>query len=196
MVASVREIVDIYVRQTGDGLTKTQQGLTAIQRQARTTRALVREIFAIASTGFLIRQIAQLADVFRHAQNRLRVTIESQERAISQFDRLGATARRTRADLRGTIELYSRLAIASRGTGRSMSELTQVVESVNKAIILSGASGREANAGLIQLSQGIASGVIRGDELRSVLEQLPVVADVLAKQLKTTRGDLREFGRQ
>ncbi len=61
---------------------------------------------------------------------------------------------------------------------------------------ISGASAQEASAGLIQLSQGLASGTLRGDELRSVLEQLPKVADVIAQSLGITRGELRTFGEQ
>jgi tape measure domain-containing protein len=86
--------------------------------------------------------------------------------------------------------------LAGKDLGITQKELTQFTESLNQAIILSGASAVEAQAGLIQFSQGIASGALRGDELRSVLEQLPVVADILAKELNVTRGELRELGAQ
>jgi len=63
-------------------------------------------------------------------------------------------------------------------------------------VILSGAGVREAEAGLLQLSQGLASNTLQGDELRSVLENLPYVADVIAKHFGITRGELRKFGRE
>ncbi len=59
---------------------------------------------------------------------------------------------------------------------------------------MSGATAAEAQNALIQFSQGLASGALRGDELRSVLEQLPYVADVLGKELGVTRGELRKMG--
>ena len=62
------------------------------------------------------------------------------------------------------------------------------------AIITSGASATEASAGLIQFSQGLASGTLRGDELRSVLEQLPRLARAIADGLGITVGELRELG--
>ena len=65
---------------------------------------------------------------------------------------------------------------------------------MNQAIILSGASAQEASAGLTQFSQGIASGVLRGEELNSILEQTPVIADVIAKSMGKTRGELRALG--
>ena len=61
-------------------------------------------------------------------------------------------------------------------------------------MLLSGATAQEANAGIIQLTQGIASNRFQGDELRSVLENLVVVGDSLAKSLGTTIGGIRELG--
>lgn len=109
---------------------------------------------------------------------------------------LAAVAERTRTSFRGVTELFSRLAINSRELGVNQQQLINFTESLNQAIVISGAGTREANAALIQLSQGIASGTLRGDELRSVLEQLPVVADVIANSLGRTRGELRELGRE
>lgn len=78
--------------------------------------------------------------------------------------------------------------------GLSQQELIGFTKSLNQAIALSGASATEAQAGMIQLAQGMASGVLRGDELNSVLEQLPTVADVIASHLGVTRGELRQMG--
>ena len=109
--------------------------------------------------------------------------------AIQQ--RLVQTANDTRNSLRGTVELYARVAQSAGPLGRSIEDIIQFTRSVNQAAQLGGATAIEAKNALIQLSQGIASNTLRGDELRSVLEQLPVVADVIAKELGVTRGGLR-----
>jgi tape measure domain-containing protein len=72
--------------------------------------------------------------------------------------------------------------------------LLDITETLNKAIQIGGATYLEASAGLIQLSQGLASGALRADELRAVIEQLPGVADLIAKQLGVSRAALRTLG--
>ena len=181
--------------------TKAQRGsrqaiksLGQIENASDRLRSRLGGLFGGLGVGLAVSQIVQLTDAYTNLQNRLRVVTNGQQELVNVTEELFQIAQRTRSSFEGSAELYSRLALATRDLGTSQKELTQFTESMNKAIILSGASGREANAGLIQLSQGIASGALRGDELRSVLEQLPVVADVIAKQMGVTRGELRAMG--
>jgi tape measure domain-containing protein len=181
--------------------TKAQRGsrqaikaLGSVEKQADSLRNTLRNTFAGLGAAAIIGEIVRLTDTYTNLQNRIRVVTNGTQQLTDVTQELFDIAQRTRSSFEGSAELYSRLALATKEMGVQTQELTQFTESMNKAIILSGASGREANAGLIQLSQGIASGALRGDELRSVLEQLPVVADVIAKQMNVTRGELRAMG--
>jgi len=136
----------------------------------------------------------KLADDFANLENRLRSTGLEGDGLNLVMQKLEDSANNTRSSLTGTVELYSRLAVSSKELGVSQNDLIGFTTSLNQAILLSGANANEAQAGLIQLSQGMASGTLRGDELRSVLEQLPAVADVIAKSLGVTRGELRQLG--
>lgn len=142
------------------------------------------------------RELARILDTFTHLQNRLRAVGLEGSNLTTVYKELLGVANSTRSSFEGTVELYSRLAISSKELGVTQRELIDFTKSLNQSIILSGASAIEAQAGLIQLSQGMASGTLRGDELRSVLEQLPAVADVIAKQLGVTRGELRTMGEE
>lgn len=135
-----------------------------------------------------------IADEFANLENRLRSTGLEGEGLNDVMRKLTDSANNTRSSLAGTVELYSRLAVSSSELGVTQEQLIGFTTSLNQAILLSGANAAEAQAGLIQLSQGMASGTLRGDELRSVLEQLPAVADVIAKSLGVTRGQLRQLG--
>lgn len=148
--------------------------------------------FAGISVG--IAGLISLADQYTELQNRLRTVTTSTGQLARATDDLYAVSRRTRVAFAETVELYTRTAQASKNLGLSYQELLQFTESVNQAVILSGATSSEAAGGLRQLSQGLATGTLRGDELISVLENLPVVADVIARQLGVTRGELRELG--
>ena len=83
-----------------------------------------------------------------------------------------------------------------RDLGVSQQETLAFSKSLNQAIILSGATAQEARNGLIQFSQGLSSNRLAGDELRSTLEQLPLIADIIAKQFGVARGALRELAAQ
>lgn len=188
----IRVIVDPSRAKTGAAQVKRE--MRGVDQSAEKTKRLLAAAFAFTAIVAGVRQLVLLSDEFTNIQNRLRVVTGSTEELTTATDALFAIAQRTRSEFRSTAELYSRVSLAARDLGISQQETLQFTESLNQAIILSGASSQEASAGLIQLSQGLASGALRGDELRSVLEQLPVVADVIADELGITRGALRELG--
>lgn len=160
---------------------------------ARLVQLLIRAITSLGAIQ-LIRGLVRLADTFTNIQNRLRTVTDGSAELGAVTNELFAIAQRTRSEFESTAEVYARVGLATRELGISQRETLQFTESLNQAVILSGASTQEAAAGLLQLSQGLASGTLRGDELRSVLEQLPVVADVIAESLGVTRGELRQLG--
>jgi tape measure domain-containing protein len=150
---------------------------------------------AAAGIAVGVREVGQMANEFQNLQNRLRYLAGGDMAKVnSMFSELQGVASRTRADLSSTTEAFVRMSLATKQMGLSTNESMQLTERLNQAIALSGASGAEASAGMIQLSQGLASGALRGDELRSVMESLPGVADVLAKGMGVTRGQLRDLG--
>lgn len=192
---AVTERITIIVDERGSRV--VQGGLRGIGDTARGSAGgvqfLQRALAAIGITAGL-RELLRTLDTFTQLENRLRSTGIEGQNLTGVYQALLKASNDTRSSVQGSVELYSRLALSSRELGVSQSQLIDFTKSLNQAIILSGASATEAEAGLIQLSQGMASGTLRGDELRSVLEQLPAVADVIAKQLGVTRGQLREMG--
>jgi len=176
------------------GSRTVRRELQGVERAADRLRTQIRRAFAFGAIALAVRQVTNLADSFTNLQNRLRVVTDGQAELTNVTERLLGVSQRTRASFESTVELFARLAINARELGTTQQELVGFTQSINQAILISGASAKEANAALIQLSQGLASGSLRGDELRAVLEQLPVVADVIAQELGVTRGQLRELG--
>lgn len=163
---------------------------------AESAVTLLNRALGLLGGALALDKLIRMADTFTNIQNRLKLVTTGTENLARVTDELFNVANRTRSSYESTAELYTRVAQASKDLGRSQEELLQFTESLNQAVILSGASAEEASAGIIQLSQGIASGALQGDELRSVLEQLPAVADVIAKSLGVTRGELRAMGKE
>ena len=176
------------------GLNRIDRQINTVARDADNLRSILERAFAFATLGYGIQQIVQLADAFTEMQNKIRVVTSSTAQLNVVTEELFRIANSTRTAIESTTALYSRLALAAKDLGISQKQTLQFTESLNQAVVVSGASAIEANNAIIQLSQGLASGTLRGDELRSVLEQLPYAADIIAKQLGVTRGELRKMG--
>ncbi len=188
--------IDVIVdpRKAKAGLNVVDREMDKTARTANQLRDTINKAFAFVGIGVGISQLIKLTDTFTNLQNRLKTVTDSQEELAVITNELFEISNRTRISYEATAEVYTRTANAVKELGLSQEETLQFTESLNQAVALSGASATEAQAGLIQLSQGLASGTLRGDELNSVLEQLPIIADVITKSLGVTRGELRELG--
>jgi tape measure domain-containing protein len=89
---------------------------------------------------------------------------------------------------------FAQLFAALRGTGIGLQQLEVLFVGVTNAARLSGAGTQEAAGALLQLKQGLASGVLQGDELRSVLEGLPALSQAIAAEIGVNVGQLRKLG--
>lgn len=115
-------------------------------------------------------------------------------------------AQNSRSDLSDTTTLINRIMMSGvyGQEAGSLGSATRMAEILNKAMVVGGGTAEENKRALIQLSQGLSSGVLQGDELRSIREQSPYLASVLAEGLNkiddrfigTTVGDLKELGAQ
>lgn len=136
------------------------------------------------------------SDSLTRMENRLRSVGVAEEDLGAKTDQLYDLAQKLGQGWGETAEVYGRIALATKEMGQSSLETLGYVETLGKAVKMSGASSTEAHAAMVQLTQGMASGTLRGEELNSVLEQLPSVADLLAKSLGVTRGELRALGQE
>lgn len=198
----VTENVNIAFRETGIRIIKRNidELGQAANRATRGIFLLQRALFVLGGAGIL-RGLASQLDMITNYENRLKLTTTSSQNLQAVQTKLFDVARRSRTSFEGVNEIYNRTALSARALGVSQTELLRFTESVSKAATISGASAREANAALIQLGQGIASNRLGGDELRSILEQLPYVADIIATYMTKTgefgkvgRGELRALG--
>lgn len=106
------------------------------------------------------------------------------------------SAQRSRGSFTDTMGLVSQLGTMAPDAFKSSQEIVQFAEQLNKQLALSGANGQAAQAAILQLEQGLASGVLRGDELNSVMEQAPALAKSIADYMGVGIGQLRELGSQ
>lgn len=148
---------------------------------------------ALAS-AFSATQIIQYADAWTQGRNALAAAgIATADLATRQSE-LVDLANETRTATGDTISLYRRLSIATQEMGMAQSDALRLTELLNKSFQTSGSSTQEAASAALQLSQALASGVLQGDELRSLRENAPQLAQAIAKAMGVSIGKLKELG--
>lgn len=98
----------------------------------------------------------------------------------------------TRSGYAETVDLMSKLTMS--GAFDSTAHVMDMTESINKAIRIGGGTDEMNKSAMLQLSQALGSGVLQGDELRSLSENAPYMMKVLADGLGVARGELKQMG--
>jgi tape measure domain-containing protein len=183
---------------TSRGLGQTQRAINRVGKEASTTRgalAFMRAALVVVASARVVAGIAQQLDLFTALGNRLRLVTNDVQELTAVQDALFLIAQKTRQSFEETVVVFQRLAQSTGKLKLDYKELLELTELVNIAVALSGASAQSAAAGLRQFAQGLASGVTQGDELRSVVENLPFLADVIGRQFGIAGGELLAFNK-
>lgn len=154
----------------------------------------VGRVFGAVAASVLAREVIQAADAYKNMNARLQLVTGSMSELVAAQQGVFDISQRTRVSLGQTTDLFTSLARSTETLGVSQQDLLKVTESINQALIISGTSAAGAQAALVQLGQGFSSGVLRGEELNSVLEQAPRLARAMADGLGVPVGKLRELG--
>lgn len=169
-----------------DGVTGAASRMGAALRLAATAAASLGGALAF-------REGLQAAATFDQLSNRLRLVTENSDQLAAVQRDLFGVSQRTFSTIEATTQLYQRLAASSRDLGLSQERLVGITTTVNQALQISGTSAQAAEAALIQFGQALESGVLSGDEFRSIREQAPALAQAIADGLGVTQGELRKL---
>ncbi|KVE87791.1 phage tail tape measure protein [Burkholderia cepacia] len=162
-------------------------------RAIEAARGSIRGYAEAAAAAFGAHQLIEYADEWTNLSNRLKIVTRDQiDFAIAQNDVL-RIAQATRQPLDATAELYQRIANNTSHLGLSIKQVGPLVETISKAVALSGVSADTARLGIVQLGQAFASGQLRGQDLKSVLEELPGVADAIARGMGKGTSELKSL---
>lgn len=177
------------------GFARVEAGAAAASSSAKRLEDAFKRTFDLLAFGAVLKGFVDLSDASTLTAARLQALGGVGDNVGDVMDRLRNIALKTRTSFDGVSTLYTRTAMAAKDLGLTSDQTAQFTETLSAAIMASGATTIEATNAMIQLSQGIALGVLRGDELRSVMEQLPVVTQILQDHFKATRGEILQMGR-
>lgn len=186
-VTSATQQTNEYVRQNEQGAQRVSAAWDRTSAQVRGHAEVVgvasealKEYFAIALAAAAPEKLIEYADAWTEVGNRIRqVTDTSADYSAAQTDvvRIALT---THQSLGATAELYERMAESTAGLGLSSEQTGRIVETMSKAIALSGGSSEEAQSAMRMLAAGMASGEIKGKALTTVFKQFPALAQAIA----------------
>ena len=144
--------------------------------------------------AFSTREIVEAANVMIGVENRMNALTGSAEKTAIAMNHMRTIASDSRSDFDAVAMLYTRLSLATDHLGATQRDVANATQTVANTFIIAGSHAQEANNSARQLAQGLASGALRGDELRSVMENNTILTKMLADGLNMTIGELREFG--
>jgi tape measure domain-containing protein len=177
-------------RQATNGINGMTDALFKFERRIST----VTRAFQLLGAGAALAVFKNFVDQAQSANNAIRSVSETQ----AQFNALQSETLRVanltgeafRSTATGVIRVYRSIE----DMGGTAADAIKVVETLNKTLVVSGATGSEATSTLIQFTQALQSGVLQGDELRSLRENAPLAMKAIAKAAGVSTAELKKLG--
>lgn len=186
LLTSQRQL-DQRLRNMEGGFNRTTNAVNGTERSMVSLSRVAASLTAYLS----VSAVTSYAEAWTVLNNKLVNSIKAGETLAVVNQRVFDIAQNSRSSLDGIATLYSRLERAMRSAGLSGEELGQITTTISKAMTVSGATAAESEGALVQLSQALASGVLRGQEFNSMSEQAPALMKGLADSLGVSIGKLR-----
>ncbi|HFN3634440.1 TPA: tape measure protein [Enterobacter hormaechei] len=184
---------DKQVRDITDGM---EGGFNRADKAASSLTSSFSSLSRVATSLMAIlsvQQVAQYADAWTTLNNKLANALRPSEQLVDVTERVFNITQQTRGSLDATASLYARLERATREYGTSADDLAKLTTIINQGFVVSGATAQEAENAIIQLSQGLASGALRGEEFNSVNEQGNRLIVALADSMGVGIGQMRQM---
>ena len=175
---------------------RSSQYLNNIEKAAQNLNNFTRGTFWAGFAGGRIAQLKNYADSYTEIQNKLRLVESASINSARGLESVFDISLKTNQSIQATSGVYQRFAQNAEALKISQAQVASLTETVSKAVAISGASAESAQAALMQFGQALGSGVFRGDEFNSVMEQTPGLAKAIADGLGVTTGELRNMAKE
>ena len=177
----------------------------AITRQARENSKALDNVFkelgnkasaSLAAIGAAVgtKELIGLSDTWTTLSNKVAAVSQSTGMQARSMSDLVKGADEARSGIEAYTDLYAKLMRSASGVAKNEEEIARATNIVSKAFVAGGAAASEQAAAVLQLGQALASGNLQGDELRSIRENAPLLAEAIAKEFNTTIGGLKDLG--
>lgn len=142
----------------------------------------------------LVSEIKETADAMMSLSSRVKLVTKDDAERLRVESALYNMSIKNRASLEDLGDLYYKTASTAKQFGASQEDVLKLTDIVSKSLIVGGADTAQQKATILQLSQALGSGVLQGDELRSLRENAPRLMQEIAKNMGTNMPGLKEMG--
>lgn len=196
LVTSLTNVKSKIVSATTTGVSKFKQLATSMKESSSSGNSLVGVLGKVAaSVGSVmgVKQIIGLSDTMSQTKARLDLMNDGLQSTEELQDRIFDSAQKSRGSYQDTADLVSKLGLNAKDAFENTAQIVDFAEQVNKQFVISGASAEETKNATLQLTQALSSGVLRGDELRSIFDQAPTLIQSIANYMGVPIGRIRDI---
>ena len=151
-------------------------------------------VLAGFATLSFAKSLLDTADAMQSINSQVRQVTSSETEYLAVQRQLLEVANNTRASLESTSSLYVSTSRALKDYGYTQQEILQFTEATNNAMTIGGVQAEQQAAALLQLSQALGSGVLQGDEFKSIAEAAPILLDTIAEYMGKSRAEIKKLG--
>ena len=177
----------------GQNVQRTSQRSSASMMALNNSSSALAGSFGALAGAFTAINIVRIADQMNLLTARIKQSTQTTEEFRRAFSGLSNIAVETGGSLAASVDVFQRLSFSRKEINTTVDDMVQFTEIVQKLGVVSGASTTALQAGLLQLGQGLSAGVLRAEEFNSIIENIPAVANAIAKEFGVSTGQLRQL---
>lgn len=191
-------IVRELITRLGFSLNQTQlnnaeKGVQRVKDRAEEAATAFRNIAAAVASFATVRTIITIGDEMQSIRSRIGMLPQTVGEAGDAFDEVARRASASGVKIDAYASLYTKVGNAAKDYIKTQEDLLGITDTISQALVVGGASAQEASAVMTQFSQALASGVLQGDEFRSMAEAAPQYLDKLSEVMKIPREQLKKM---
>ncbi|WP_107859890.1 tape measure protein [Neisseria cinerea] len=152
------------------------------------------KLLAGFATADFAKSVLDTADAMQLINSQVRMVTSSETEYLSVQRQLLDVANNTGASLESTASLYVSTSRALKDYGYTQQEILQFTEATNNAMTIGNVGAQQQAAALMQLSQALGSGVLQGDEFKSIADAAPILLDTIAEYMGKSRTEIKKLG--
>lgn len=189
-LSKAQQRAQTFSAKTKGYLENIDSAMTTLNNSSKLTNFLLFKDSLTSS----IKAFIQYADANTELTNQLKLSTNGNAQLALATQTVFDISLRTNQAVSATSLVYQKFAQNAEKLKLSQADVAALTETVTKSVAMSGSTAAQAEAGLVQFGQALATGTLKGQDLNSVIQQIPGLADAIAKGLGVTTGELKQMG--
>ncbi|MGI6030856.1 MAG: tape measure protein [Eubacteriales bacterium] len=188
--------IEENIRQADEQQRKFNQSVRNCGSEADILKSKFMGVAGVLGVAFSGKKILELADTMTQTTARLNLMNDGLQTTEELQNKIMDSANRSRAAYQTTADAVAKMGIMAGDAFKSNDEIIAFTEQINKQFTIAGTSAAGIDAAMLQLTQAMASGVLRGEELNSIFEQAPTIIQSIADYLDVPIGNIRAMAQE